>query len=239
MRIIQLPSEGLNRPIDWTFKRLECDEALNEFESTLLDAVAPRDGEAPLVSEIDKPIEQVISEVQGELYEDVVQRGWFAHRPNETRQMFATIGWTVLGAAVIALILLVAMTKFGLLGLVLVVLAAGLLTLAQTMPRRTGEGVDLLHGLNALSMVLQTQPTDQVPKEAAYDEISRVLPYAVVLGGQERWVQALADADDDPGVPDPEDLNWYHAPADWHLQDLPVCLDAFITTVSGQLISRD
>ena len=130
--------------------------------------------------------------------------------------------------------------KPGRLGLILllVALAVGLLALAADMPRRTSAGVDLLHGLHILSMVLQTQPTDQIPKDKGYAEISKILPYAVVLGGRARWVQALADADDDPGVPDPEDLNWYHAPGDWNLEDLPVCLDAFITHMSGSLVSR-
>ncbi len=40
------------------------------------------------------------------------------------------------------------------------------------------------------------------------------------------------------GDADPEDLSWYHAPADWHLADLPASLDAFATTVRGRLFAR-
>jgi len=50
-----------------------------------------------------------------------------------------------------------------------------------------------------------------------------------VLGGWERWLQVLVENDDDVGVPDPTDLSWYHAPDDWHLQQLPASLDAFVT----------
>jgi len=239
MCIVQQPPAGPHSPIDWTFERLECDDELRPFEQTLLDAIAPVDGDAAVVSGIGKPVEQVIGKVQHELYEDVVERGWFARDPFKTRRLFATIGWTSIAVAVLALAALMAFTHFGLLGLVLVALAAGLLGLAQTMPRRTSAGVDLLNGMHALSMALQTQPTDQVPQKSAYDEISRVLPYAIVLGGKARWVQALADADDDPGVPDPDDLAWYHAPQDWNLSDLPACLDAFIAHVSGHLVGRD
>jgi len=239
MRIIQLPGDGLHAPIDWSFERLECDELLRPYEQTLLDEIAPADGPAAIVSHIGEPVEHVIGQVQNQLYEDVVDRGWFARRPNQTRHLFSVLGWVGLGVAIVVLVLLMAFTGFGLLGLVLVVLAAGLLSLAQTMPRRTASGVDLQHGLHALSMALQTQPTNQIPKKTAYDEISRILPYAVVLGGRARWVQALADADDDPGVPDPDDLNWYHAPDDWNLSDLPACLDGFIAHMCGRLVGRD
>jgi hypothetical protein len=37
---------------------------------------------------------------------------------------------------------------------------------------------------------------------------------------------------------DPEDLDWYHAPGDWHLSSLPQSLDAFITVVTGRLFAR-
>jgi len=239
MCIVQKPPAGPHSPIDWTFERLESDEELRPFEQTLVDVIAPADGAAAVVSSIGRPIEQVITKVQNELYEDVVDRGWFVRDPYKTRRLFDVIGWVGIGVAVVVLALLMAFTRFGLLGLVLVALGAGLLALGQNMPRRTSAGVDLLAGMHALSMALQTQPTNQVPQKTAYDQISRVLPYAIVLGGKARWVQALADADDDPNVPDPDDLAWYHAPDDWNMSELPACLDAFIAHVSGHLVGRD
>ena len=95
-----------------------------------------------------------------------------------------------------------------------------------------------LSGLQVLAMTLATKPTDRLPKANTYEEISRVLPYAVVLGGLDRWLQALADADDDPGVPDPDDLSWYRAPQDWQLSDLPFSIESFITTMQGTLYTR-
>ena len=105
---------------------------------------------------------------------------------------------------------------------------------AVTVP----EGTSVLRGLEVLAMNLQTQPTDHVPKADAYAEISRVLPYAIVLGGSERWLHAMVEADNDPGVPDPDDLGWYRAPETWQLSDLPASLDAFITTMEGKLYGR-
>ena len=64
-----------------------------------------------------------------------------------------------------------------------------------------------------------------------------MLPYAVVLGGAERWLDAIVAADDRRG-PGLEDLSWYHGPDDWHLRDLPDSLRNFIATVSGNLFTR-
>jgi hypothetical protein len=71
----------------------------------------------------------------------------------------------------------------------------------------------------------------------ALEEISEVLPYAIVLGGTERWLDALVAADSDT-EPDPEDLPWYSGPQNWHLRDLPDSMKNFVTTVSGSLFSR-
>lgn len=87
-------------------------------------------------------------------------------------------------------------------------------------------------------MTLGVQPLDALPKQDAYDQISRVLLYAAVLGGLDRWLKALVDADDDPGIPDPDDLTWYHAPDSWQLSDFPFSIGSFITTMQGTLYAR-
>jgi hypothetical protein len=58
-----------------------------------------------------------------------------------------------------------------------------------------------------------------------------------VLGGSERWLDAIVASDADE-LPDSEDLPWYHGPDNWHLRDLPDSLRNFTTTVSGSLFSR-
>lgn len=237
LRIIQLPTEP-NRPLDWTFERREGGTGeLRRFEQLLRDAVAPAQGPEVRVSAISPAVGEVVSEVQHSLYEDVVRRGWFERSPDATRSRWSMIGWLALGIAVVATLLLVVLTSYGLVGVALSLLGLGALLVGQEMPRRTSAGSALLGGLSALAAQLQTQPTDQPPAGDELGEISRVLPYAVVLGGRERWIQALVNADDDP-TPDGDDLHWYQAPADWHLRDLPESLNSFIVSVQGQLFGR-
>jgi hypothetical protein len=238
LRIIELTPTGPHAPLDWTFERLDGPDDLLDYEKTLLDAIAPIDGPAALVSKIGAPIEAVVPKAQDQLYTEVVRRGWFSRRPDVVRDRWQVLAWVVLGAAFLGLVALVAFTGFGILGLVLVGLAVVFIALSQEMPKRTASGVSLLNGLRVLSVELANQPLGEIPKARAYEEISQVLPYAVVLGGRERWLQALVDADNDPDVPDPDDLPWYRAEGDWHLADLPGAFDSFLTNVEGRLFGR-
>ncbi len=226
-------------PLDWTFQRTDADHSgLRPYERTLLDAIAPVDGTTVTVSQISKPIMDVIPDVQDELYGDAVAKGWFVARPDDTRDRWGLAGWVALGVALVALGLLVAFSHFGLLGLSLVALALGLVYIAQRMPRRTAAGASLYQGLQVLAMSLRTQPVAEISKDKAYQQISKVLPFAVVLGGSERWLDAMVAADDDHATPDPTDLSWYRAPGDWHLADLPRSLKALVTTIEGELYGR-
>ena len=96
--------------------------------------------------------------------------------------------------------ILAAFTTFGLVGLALVVLALGLIFVAQEMPSRTAKGAALLGGLGALRSDLMSHPTNQMPPGSELREMSEVLPYAIVLGGSDRWLDAIVatDADDRP-----------------------------------------
>ncbi|MFZ0529019.1 MAG: DUF2207 domain-containing protein, partial [Propionicimonas sp.] len=235
--ITQLPAASVHGVTDWSFARKPSTDPLLDYERTLLDAVAPAEGEAARVSNLAGSVGAVIAKVQSELYTEVVSRGWFAHRPDATRNRWSRYAWIGLGVAVVVAVALVVNTAFGLAGLVLIALALGLLLLAEEMPSRTAAGSSLLGGLDALKSALLVQPTETVPAGPGYAGLSAVLPYAVVLGGKDRWLQALVAADDDTAA-DATDLDWYHGPEDWHLADLPASLANFITTVQGTLFSR-
>jgi hypothetical protein len=237
LRIEELPRAAVHGLPDWTFTRRAGNDELAPYEATLLDAVAPADGTAATVSGLADSVRQVLPQVQSQLYDQMVSRGWFTRRPDLTRNAWGRIGWIALAVAGLAAVLLVAFTTFGLLGLVGIALAAGLLALSAGMPARTAAGASVLGGLQVLRGALLSQPTDQLPEGQEHAEVSRILPYAVVLGGPERWLAALAGVDGDT-APDPADLDWYHAPDDWHLADFPASLKAFVTTVQGTLFTR-
>lgn len=236
LRITELPREREFAPVEWTLTRRESDDELSAFEERLLDAVV--EGDEPVkVSELAGRVQGHVTEIQDALYDEVVERGWYERRPDQTRNRWVGMALGGLVIAVVGTGVLVGLTSFGLLGLAFVAVALGLVFVAQEMPARTPSGAALLAGLQNLSHDLHHHATDQMPKGRELAELSEVLPYAVVLGGADRWLDAIVDADGDDD-PDSTDLDWYHGPDNWHLADLPDSLRNFITTVSGRLFSR-
>jgi Predicted membrane protein (DUF2207). len=235
--ITELERESAHAPTQWTFSRRRSDGPLLAYERTLLDAVAPVQGDPVVLTNMAGSVGRSIGQIQSELYEEVVERGWFARRPDATRNHWTVVGWVAVAVAVAATVALAAFTHFGLTGLVLIALALGLIFVAQELPARTASGRAVLAGLDVLRGSLLTQPVDQLPIVDRLAQVSLILPYAVVLGGRERWLAALAAADDDD-KPDSTDLDWYHGRANWQLADLPASLNSFVTTVQGVLFSR-
>lgn len=236
LRIIELPRGADFAPTDWLLTRTDSAVAdLRPFESELLEGIGEQ-GEVK-VSELSSRVHESAGPVQDKLYDEVVANGWFDRRPDSIRSGWGRVALSALIAAVVITIVLAAFTTFGLIGLALIAVALGLLFVAQEMPARTKSGAALLAGLAALRSDLMSHPTNQMPPGRELSEISELLPYAVVLGGHQRWLDAIVASDDDEEE-DRYDLGWYEGPEGWHLRDLPYSLKNFITTVSGELFSR-
>lgn len=235
--IVELARDTVHAPVDWTLTRVECEDPLAGFEVLLLDAVAPEGAEPARVSQISSRVGARIEDIQSALYDEMVDRGWYERRPDETRNSWSLIATGALIGSIVFTGVLVAFSEFGLLGIVFIVLALGLAFVSQELPSRTAKGAAVLAGMRALSAQLHSHPTDQAAPGRALHELSSVLPYAIVLGGQERWLDAIVAADDDE-VADSTDLSWFHGPDTWHLSDLPNSLRNFVTSVTGSLFSR-
>lgn len=235
--ISELPRESAHAPTDWAFSRRTGSDELLPYERTLLDALAGVQGEPVKVSNLAGGVHAALPSIQSQLYDEVVSRGWFSRRPDATRHSWTVLGWVLLVISIGATLALAAFTKFGLAGVAASLISLGVLFIAQEMPARTTSGTSVLMGLDVLRGSLLTQPVDQLPGGAGHLEVSRILPYATVLGGRQRWLQALADSQDE-SVVDAEELSWYHGPEGWQLSDLPASLANFVTTVQGALFSR-
>jgi uncharacterized protein (TIGR04222 family) len=235
--IIELPRESDFARTDWELKRIEgAPGELRPFEQQLLDGIAPPAGSVR-ASELATRVQESISGVQDALYDEMVSKDWFERRPDATRNRWTQLALAALIISVILTGVLAAFTTFGLVGLALIVISLGLVFVAQEMPARTAKGAALLGGLGALRSDLLSHPTNQMPQGGELREISEVLPYAIVLGGAERWLDAIVAGDVDEH-PDSYDLSWYHGPENWHMRDLPDSMRNFVTTVSGSLFSR-
>ena len=236
LHITELPRESEFGRTDWDLRRTSGADDLHAFEKELLDAIAPEGGSVK-VSELADRVQGSAGAVQEKLYDEMVSNGWYEQRPDATRNRWTQLALGALIIAVVVTGVLAAFTTFGLVGLVLIVLALGLIFVAQEMPSRTPKGVALLAGLDVLRSDLLSHPTNQMPEGAEFRELSELLPYAIVLGGADRWLEAIVASDADEHA-DSTDLPWYHGPPNWHLHDFPDSLRNFVTTVSGSLFTR-
>lgn len=235
--IIELPRETEFGKTDWEIRRVEqTSDGLRPFEQQLLDGIAPPGGSV-LVSELSSRVQESIGGVQDALYDEMVSNGWYERRPDATRDRWTQMSLAALIISIVLTGVLAAFTTFGLVGLALIVISLGTVFVAQEMPSRTAKGAALLGGLGALRSDLMSHPTNQIAPGDELKEISEVLPYAIVLGGVDRWLDAIVTSDVDEH-PDSYDLAWYHGPENWHLSDLPDSMRNFVTTVSGSLFSR-
>jgi Predicted membrane protein (DUF2207) C-terminal domain len=234
--INELPRESEFAQTDWEIRRVDENEGLLPFEQQLLDGIAAS-GSSVRVSDLAGKVQESIGGVQNALYDEMVSNGWFERRPDDTRNRWTQLALAALIISVVVTGVLAAFTTFGLVGLALIVLSLGLVFVAQEMPARTAKGTALLGGLGALRSDLLSHPTNQMPPGSELREISEVLPYAIVLGGSDRWLDAMVASDADEH-PDSDDLSWYRGPENWHLRDLPDSIRNFVTTVSGSLFSR-
>ena len=235
--ITELPRESEFARTDWEIKRIEgTSDGLRPFEQQLLDGIAPPAGSVQ-VSELASRVQESIGGVQNALYDEMVSNGWYERRPDDTRDRWTQLSLAALIISVVLTGVLAAFTTFGLVGLALIVVSLGMVFVAQEMPSRTSKGAALLGGLGALRSDLLSHPTNQMPPGNELKEMSEVLPYTIVLGGLDRWLDAIVATDVDE-QPDSYDLSWYHGPENWHLSDLPHSIKNFVTIVSGSLFSR-
>jgi hypothetical protein len=234
LRITELPRPTAYAVPDWTLTRRESPDRLEEYERRLLDAVAPP-GAVTHVSELTAAVIPAIGQVQSALYDRVVQTGWFARRPG-TRSRWTFLAWLGLGLSLLASAALIIWTTWAVLGFAGVAVFIVALFLVQDAPLLTPAGASALAGLGEFAGQLHSVPTTLRPDDALVDA-SAILPYAIVLGGWDRWLEALVSANAEDVV-DATELDWYHGPEGWRFHDLPACLGAFITVVIGRLFAR-
>ncbi|ADB30135.1 hypothetical protein Kfla_1030 [Kribbella flavida DSM 17836] len=222
---------------DWELKRVAHApaEQLQRYENVLLRAIFG-DNDTVLVSELGKQVRANLGQVQDALYDGVVKRGWFTERPDRTRSLWATIGIGVTVLGVILTVLLALFSTWGLLGIAITAVGVGLLAVGRHMPAKAPAAGRVLGQVAAIRGELLEMDVSELPSDQHAELCSRALPYAVVLGGSERWIDALVATDVDDSAD--EGFHWYRGPRGWHLQYLPDSLRNLTTNLTGALFTR-
>ena len=235
LTITELPRAGEFGRLDWILtRRHEGGPELLQYEKALLDAVFA-DGPSVTVSSLGPSLRPRLGAVRENLYADVVTQGWFVQRPDAVRNRWTTAGLVLVGAGAVLTVVLALVSKFGLVGLAVMLAGLALTVSGQEAPARTARGAQVLGRIAGLRSYLDRETSADLPPEHRLEFASRCLPYATVLGLTEKWALEIANTDDDD---DPDaGIGWYQGPENWHLSNIGESLSNFVTAFNGTLTS--
>ncbi|MEU8192700.1 DUF2207 domain-containing protein [Microbispora amethystogenes] len=204
------------------------------YERALWEAVF--DGrDRVLLSQLHGSFAARLTAVRDALYQDVVDQGWFARRPDSVRSRWTTLGVAVLALGVVATVLLAWFTSYGLLGPALIIAGAALAFGGQYMPAKTAKGAEALAHTLGFREYLAHASVDDVPPDRRVELFSRYLPYAVIFDNVDRWARLVGAFTGDGRQAD--HLYWYQGPAEWDLSRFADSMRTFTLTTSGAISS--
>jgi uncharacterized membrane protein len=180
---------------DWQLDRLkDPDSALLEYERIVFDGLF--DGRATrTVSSLKNKFYKDLAKAKVALYQDAVERGWFARNPSTVRTVSRVLGVIAAGAGVFLVLALGHRWGAGLLGLPVVVGGVLLAAASGALPRRTAKGRLLLKRTLGFAKYIRTAETRQLAFAERANIFSAYLPYAVAFKCVDKWAKAFADID--------------------------------------------
>lgn len=223
----ELPHPGFDR-IDWRLYRRAGDGALLPYEKAVLDGLFADRTDSVLVSELPRALEPHTPVIQDRLYAEMVTRGWFRERPDVVRSRWTTAGLLLVGLGVVLTVALAVATTLGLLGVALVLGGVALGLAGQAAPSRTASGSTVTAHLHELrDWLADSDPAVVSGSDQSGEVMSRIVPYAVVFGSEDRWAAALAESG--------QAVWWYGGPPEWQPTSLAGGVANLVAALDGAI----
>jgi hypothetical protein len=221
--------------VDWQLSRRNAaDDNLLDFERAIFGLLLPPGTESVLLSELRGRGSLDLRGVSDAMYHDVVRKRWFAHRPDSGRNRLTWVGVGLLVLGLAGTVVLTSTAGHALLGVALAVAGVALTVGAGWMPSRTARGRALVGQVRGLLDYLHTVKVTDIPAADQEMVFSRSLPYAVVLGETERWLETFAGLD--PSSDGSAGLYWFGGlERERDLRRFAAHLPSFLTALDGLL----
>ncbi|GAA1578300.1 DUF2207 domain-containing protein [Actinomadura kijaniata] len=228
--------------LDWTLVRLDRpagNDDLLTYERLLLEALftAPDGAPRPSVklSELGGTFATQLARVRSAMYDDVVEQGWFARRPDTVRSRWTVLGLVLTGLGVLGTVALALTTDLALAGLAVIIAGAAMAYAGQYMPAKTARGSTVLaHTIGFRAFLERGEVSGgELPSQQRIALFSRFLPYAVVFGVVPKWAEVVKDAGERAEGAD--NLYWYEGPAEWDLSNFAESMRTFTLATSGAI----
>ena len=187
---------GIGTKRDFIYRLKEVPDDLRPYEKTLLNEIFGRRRKERRLSDLKEKFYTAIPELKKQLYQEVVDLGFFHASPERVRSTYAGVGIGLLVligvAGFCSLVTLSQYTDFAIcLPLSLGVSALGLILIARVMPRKTQAGSEAAARWNAFKRYLK-DIEKYTNLEEAKEIFERYLPYAIAFGLDKEFINKFA-----------------------------------------------
>ena len=144
-----------------------------------------------LLSEFEDTFAAKLEAVKNMVYDDGVERGWFAERPDKIARRWRAIGFllTLVGAGLLAAA--IAWTKVALLPVPIVIGGLLIWLFAKRFPSRTAAGTGMRRRASGFEIFMRDSEGTRARWAEQKNIFSEYLPYAVVLGIATKWAKTF------------------------------------------------
>jgi uncharacterized membrane protein YgcG len=189
---------GIGSGRDFVFYLQDASKAIYPYEKSLLHALFGGRDEVKL-SDLRHKFYTSLPTLQRELYQEVVQRGFFPADPQSVRRRWVILGVLgLIGSGLVACVLLGLFQDYTNWALCpaasMAVTALGLIIMGNFMPRRTAKGAEEAAKWLAFKRYLQYLEK-QIDLQAAKDRFEEYLPYATAFGIERQLIDKFAAVD--------------------------------------------
>jgi hypothetical protein len=192
--ITEHAKHGLFGHTDWTLDRKKPGDDLLPYERRLFDGLFAG-GDSVLLSSLKGVFAPTLKGAESLLYDDAKRQGWFVADPARVRTAYAGLGCLTALAGIGLVFLLGNTFGLGFAGVALIPVGLALLVLNRAMPARTASGTALLAQSLGFKRYMETAETDRAKFAEREGLFTAYLPYAIVFGSVDRWMQAFAGLD--------------------------------------------
>ena len=218
---------------EWRLVKLESSTLeLEPFEEEIFGALFTSGRSQVRLASLRLSFASTVQAVQKQLYDDVVERGWYRRSPADVRDW-----WKLAGGAIMLLALFPAFYVFNAPGppgsllpcLAVVIVGAAVRVSGRYASSRTAQGSAALAQVLGFKQYIATAEANQLRWEEGEDVFSRYLPFAIVFEETERWSRVFEDLAAQGKVPD--STSWYVG------QQLPAGAIAVSTAALGAALT--
>lgn len=211
IKLDESTTDGVGAAHDYTLTLVQPDVTLAPFEKTLLSALFSGKmtaGQAVKLSQVGRQFTSVSGQIERQLYQEVVDRGYFRASPEATRSRWKHASNILLALVLVGGLIALIAVGFDVVFLwiaiaVAVGLAIVLRWLSRSLPRRTAKGAEEAAKWHAFRRYLSDIPKYEKVAESK-DIFTKNLAYAIAFGLDEAYVSAFLAV----GTPLPD---WFSA----------------------------